>query len=68
MLQITENPVFWPIDLYKKINYFSEFPQQILLVTGLKRSSKIYNDFSRTYLNKNKFQSIKIDNNFTNLL
>ena len=61
-----ENPVFWPIDLYKKINYFSEFPQQILLVTGLKRSSKIYNDFSRTYLNKNKFQSIKIDNNFTN--
>ena len=61
-----ENPVLWPIDLYKKINYFSEFPQQILMVSGLKKNSTIYKNFSKNYsINKN-FKEIKISNYFEN--
>ena len=33
-----ENPVLWPLDLYNKINYFSDFPQQILMISGLKKN------------------------------
>lgn len=59
-----ENPVLWPIDLYKKINYFSEFPQQILLVAGLKKDSKVYNNFSKIYSKEKKYHDIKINKNF----
>ena len=41
-----ENPVLWPIDLYKKINYLSEFPQQSLLITGLKQNFLNYKSLS----------------------
>ena len=37
-----ENPVLWPIDLYKKIDYFSDFPQQILMISGLKKNYQTY--------------------------
>jgi len=32
-----ENPIIWPLDLFKKINYFNEFPQQVLMITSLKK-------------------------------
>ena len=59
-----ENPILWPIDLYKKIDYFSDFPQQILMVSGLKRNFKSIKSFSKKYKNKNKFNTVKVDNKF----
>ena len=44
-----ENPVLWPIDLYKKIDYFSDFPQQILMISGLKKNYQAYKRFSKKY-------------------
>ncbi|WP_440669452.1 aminoacyl--tRNA ligase-related protein [Candidatus Pelagibacter sp. HIMB1483] len=61
-----EHPVFWPIDLYKKIDYFKDFPQQILMVSGLKKSFNNYKKFSNKYGNKKNFKSIKINNQFRN--
>ena len=61
-----ENPVLWPIDLYKKIDYFSDFPQQILMISGLKKNYQAYNRFSKKYKKSNNFKNIKIDKNFRN--
>jgi hypothetical protein len=59
-----ENPIFWPIDLFKKINYFNEFPQQVFMISGLKKNSKIYKNFSEKYSSKKKFKRVKLDENF----
>jgi hypothetical protein len=61
-----ENPILWPIDLFKKIDYFSEFPQQILMVSGLKKNSTIYKNFSKNYSVNKNFKEIKIGNYFEN--
>jgi hypothetical protein len=61
-----ENPVLWPLDLYNKINYFSDFPQQILMISGLKKNYKNYKFFSRKYGGKKKFKNIKLSNHFRN--
>lgn len=59
-----ENPILWPIDLYKKINYFDEFPQQILMISGLKKNNDNYNNFSRKYNSKKDYSKIDINNDF----
>ena len=56
----------WPIDLFKKINYLNEFPQQSLLMVGLKKNHKNLNKFSIEYSSNKKFNNIKINNNFEN--
>ncbi len=61
-----ENPILWPIDLFKKINYFSEFPQQILLVSALKKNSRNYKKFADKHSIDKRFSSIKIDTSFEN--
>ena len=59
-----ENPVLWPIELYKKINYFSEFPQQSLLIFGLKKNYKNLKKFSKKYDKDKSFTKIKMENIF----
>lgn len=59
-----ENPVLWPIDLYKKINYLSEFPQQSLLITGLKQNFLNYKKFSSKYGKNKHYNKVKINNQF----
>ena len=54
-----ENPVLWPIDLYKKINYLAEFPQQSLLMAGLKQKFSNYNKFALKYSKKKNFPKLK---------
>lgn len=61
-----ENPVLWPVDLYRKIDYFSEFPHQILMVSGLKKNTKIYKKFSNAYSKNKNYAEIKIGSNFEN--
>jgi hypothetical protein len=60
-----ENPILWPIDLYKKINYLSEFPQQSLLMTGLKQNFLNYKKFSSKYNKNKKYNKVIIDGQFS---
>ena len=59
-----ENPLLWPIDLYKKINYLSEFPQQSLFMVGIKKNFRNYNDFSKKYSKNKKYKTVKIEKKF----
>jgi hypothetical protein len=61
-----ENPVLWPVDLFKKIDYFHDFPQHIMMVNSLKKNFKNYELFSKKYTNKRKYKNIKIDKRFRN--
>ena len=61
-----ENPILWPVDLYKKIDYFNDFPQQIMMVSSLKKSYKNFSSFSKKYQQKQKFKNIEVDKKFRN--
>lgn len=61
-----ENPILWPVDLYKKIDYFNDFPQQIMMVSSLKKNFKNYSSFSKKYQQKKKFRNINVDKQFRN--
>lgn len=58
-----EYPTIWPIDLFKKINYFREFPQQVMLATTVKNSFEDRNKFSDKYNRDNNFEKIDINDN-----
>lgn len=57
-------PVLWPIDLFRRIDYFKEFPQNILLVSGAKKDHKSLEAIAAKYNSKHDFESIKVDENF----
>ena len=61
-----ENPILWPVDLYKKIDYFNDFPQQIMMVSSLKKNFKNYSSFSKKYQQKKNFKNINVDKKFRN--
>jgi len=56
-----EYPTLWPIDLFKKINYFKEFPQQVILTTTVKKSFGSRDKFANKYDNENDYDSVSID-------
>lgn len=60
-----EYPVLWPVDLYRKINYFRDFPQQVILATGLKKDFKTRKKFADKYDIKNNYDSVSVDNGFS---
>ena len=57
-------PVLWPIDLFKDINYLNSFPQNILLVCGLKENNNSLEEIATRYDQTQDFKSIEIDQNF----
>lgn len=59
-----ENPSLWPVDLFKRINYFEEFPQQAIIATSIKPDHKIISKFAENYSQSNQYSSIKVDTNF----
>ena len=61
-----EYPVLWPVDLYKKINYFKEFPQQIILSSPLEDDYRSRDEFSTAYDKKNDFCSVSLKSGFKN--
>lgn len=58
-----ESPVLWPIDLYNRIDYFSDFPQQVLMVSGLKKNYKNINNFKNRF-GKKSLKKIDLKKNF----
>ncbi|MDG0965433.1 MAG: hypothetical protein P8O23_10225 [Opitutales bacterium] len=53
-------PTRWPIELFKKINYFEEFPQNILLVSGAKKEREALESLTEKYGKSKDFTEIKL--------
>lgn len=53
-------PTRWPIELFKNINYFEEFPQNILLVSGAKKEREHLEIITNKYGRKNDFNEIEL--------
>jgi len=61
-----ETPSLWPLDLFKKINYFDDFPQHVLMVGGLKKTHQDYRKFRKNYGKNKNFSNISLRKNFEN--
>ena len=59
-----EHPVLWPVDLYKKINYFKEFPQQIILSAPLEHDFDTRERFAKQYDKKNAYDRVSMTDGF----
>jgi len=55
-------PTRWPIELFKSINYFEEFPQNILLVSGAKKEREALESLIDKYGKSNDFKEIELGN------
>jgi seryl-tRNA synthetase len=53
-----EYPALWPVDLFKRINYFGEFPHQVVLATGVENNYRDREAFARKYSSKEEYNSI----------
>lgn len=57
-------PVRWPVDLFKKIDYFKEFPQNILLISGVKKENSSLAAVADKFKKENDFSSIELSDSF----
>ena len=57
-------PTLWPVDLYKKINYFSEFPQQIILSAALENDYSSRENFAKKYHKDEQYSSVNMEQDF----
>lgn len=53
-----EYPALWPVDLFKKINYFKEFPQQVILATTVKNSFEARTSFAERYAGDQDYETV----------
>ena len=53
-----EHPAVWPVRLFKKIDYFREFPQQMILCAPLKDDFQARSEFSRQFGKEAEFDSV----------
>jgi len=60
-----EYPTLWPVDLYKQINYFKDFPQQVILCTTVKQDFASLERFSRQHDRSLDFDSVALDDTLT---
>jgi len=61
-----EHPVLWPVDLYKKINYFKEYPQQIILSAPLQSDFGTRDKFASEYDGENDYECVSMKEGFAN--
>lgn len=59
-----EHPTLWPVELFKAINYFEEFPHQVILTTGVKPTKQAKTNVAKAYAKNQEFTEIKLDENF----
>jgi len=55
-----EYPTLWPVDLFKKINYFKEFPQQVILTSAIKDTFEARSQFAAKYGKNEEYESIRL--------
>ena len=53
-----EYPALWPVDLFKKINYFKEFPQQVILAATVEKSFEARTQFAEHYASDHDFHTV----------
>lgn len=56
-----EHPAVWPVRLFKKIDYFREFPQQMILCAPVKDDFKARTEFSSRFGKDAEFESVPMD-------
>lgn len=56
-----ENPAVWPVRLFKMIDYFHEFPQQMILCAPVKDDFKSRSLFSKLYAKDQDFESVPMN-------
>jgi seryl-tRNA synthetase len=56
-----ENPAVWPVRLFKMIDYFHEFPQQMILCAPVKDDFQSRSLFSRLYAKDKDFKSVPMN-------
>ncbi len=59
-----EYPILWPVELYKNINYFKEFPQHVILCTTVKSDYISKKKFADKYDKTKDYQKIQLDSDF----
>jgi len=59
-----EYPALWPVDLYRKINYFREFPQQVILGAPLQNDYQVRARFAEAYDRHRPYQSVAMNGDF----
>ncbi len=53
-----EYPALWPVDLFRRINYFKEFPQQVILAAAVENSFDARNRFAHHYANDHDYERV----------
>jgi len=53
-----EYPALWPVDLYRRIDYFREFPQQVLLAAPVRASFAERETFARAHARAHRYDSV----------
>jgi seryl-tRNA synthetase len=56
-----EYPALWPVRLFKKIDYFKEFPQQVILCAPVRNDYQSRKQFAEKYGKEENFESIAMD-------
>ena len=56
-----ENPAVWPVRLFKMIDYFHEFPQQMILCAPVKDDFNSRSLFSKLYAKDKDFESVPMN-------
>jgi len=59
-----DHPVLWPVDLYRKINYFNEFPQQVIMGAPVHRDYDTREDFAESYEKSKAYDTVSMKGHF----
>jgi len=54
-------PVLWPVDLYKKIDYFNDFPQQVILAAPVKNDFDTRDSFAKKYARECDYHTVSMN-------
>lgn len=56
-----EHPALWPVRLFKMIDYFHEFPQQVVLCAPVKDDFQSRSTFSKRFAKDEGFETVPMD-------
>lgn len=56
-----EYPTVWPVRLFKQIDYFHEFPQQVILCAPVREDYASRAEFARRYARSEAFDGVAMD-------
>ncbi len=56
-----DNPAVWPVDLYRKIDYFADFPHQVILAAAVKPHHADRAAVARDYARREDYAAVQTD-------